>query len=272
MLAALAMAATVGCGSQSSDGQSPPDRRDAVSSGDESGGSGSGDAGTPDHGMDCRYAVSACAAGFACIEDAAGIYGCAPADQVRDITEPGTCNGGARRFVDVPVGSSPTYGSDDAPVAFVVFYDYQDPFSGRLLNERAISPLVVGEVDTGRVRMVFKQHPQPFHPDAHLAAEAALAAHEQGKFLQYHYSLLRNQGDLSREALERWAVDSGLNVERFRLALDEHRYRQQVEGDLAWANERGIVGTPTTLIDGYPLSGAQPWESFRAVIACVLGE
>ena len=57
-----------------------------------------------------------------------------------------------------------------------------------------------------RVRFVFRQFPLSFHKNAHLAAEASLAANAQGKFWEYHDKLFADQAKLERPDLE--AADS----------------------------------------------------------------
>ncbi len=64
----------------------------------------------------------------------------------------------------------------------------------------------------GKVRIAFKQFPLPFHDKAHLAAEAALAANEQGKFWQMHDKLFANQQALDRPSLEKYAQELGLDM------------------------------------------------------------
>ena len=54
-----------------------------------------------------------------------------------------------------------------------------------------------------RIKIVFRMYPLPFHDHAQLAAEAALEAHAQGKFWEYHDKLFENQRALERADLER---------------------------------------------------------------------
>jgi hypothetical protein len=67
---------------------------------------------------------------------------------------------------------------------------------------------------------------------AELAAEAALAAHAQGKFRAFHDRLFAHQSELDRAALLRHANAVGLDTASFRAALDQHAYRGAVDADL----------------------------------------
>ena len=79
----------------------------------------------------------------------------------------------------------------------------------------------------GKVRIAFKQFPLPFHDKAHLAAEAALAANEQGKFWQMHDKLFANQQALDRPSLEKYAQELGLDMGKFKAALDSRQVQGQ---------------------------------------------
>ena len=67
--------------------------------------------------------------------------------------------------------------------------------------------------------------PLPFHDKAHLAAEAALAANEQGKFWEMHDKLFANQQALDRPNLEKYAEELGLNMAKFKAALDTGKFK-----------------------------------------------
>src|SRR4029079_7810913 len=78
----------------------------------------------------------------------------------------------------VDPGSGPSWGDKSAPVTIVEFSDFQCPFCSRVL------PTVkqIKEKYAGKVRIVWRNYPLPFHQNALPAAEAAMAANEQGKF------------------------------------------------------------------------------------------
>ena len=117
-----------------------------------------------------------------------------------------------------------------------------------------------------QVRLVFKNLPLDGHKDAPLAAEAALAAHEQGRFWAMADRLFANQGALGPEALEEHAAKVGLDLERFRAALEERRFRHVVEQDARTAKAAGIHGTPTALINGRKLHGAWQLDAWKSSV------
>jgi protein-disulfide isomerase len=144
-------------------------------------------------------------------------------------------------------------------VTIVMFTEFQCPFCARavptLRDLQAAYPQ--------EVRLVFKNLPLPFHESAGLAAEAALAAGEQGKFWEMHDRLFENQERLDPAALEEHARALALDVPRFKAALDTGKFRAKVEADARQAKEAGLTGTPIFLINGEKLVGAQPLGSFK---------
>jgi protein-disulfide isomerase len=162
----------------------------------------------------------------------------------------------------VPVGTSPMKGSNKALVTIVQFSDFQCPFCTRV--EPTLTDLVKEYGD--KVRVVWKNNPLPFHPNAGPAAEAALAAGEQGKFWEMHERLFKDQQHLDRPTFEKYAEEMKLNMNKFKAALDSGKFKQSIKDDQALAEKLTARGTPSFFINGRPLRGAQPKEAFKAVI------
>ncbi len=104
------------------------------------------------------------------------------------------------------------------------------------------------------------------HPLAMPAALAALAAHEQGKFWEYHDKLFANQPRFQPDQLLQYAREVGLDVDRFKAALDGGRGRSSINADMAEATSLGVTGTPAFFINGRFLSGARPFNDFATLI------
>jgi protein-disulfide isomerase len=156
----------------------------------------------------------------------------------------------------------PVKGNPRAPVTVVVFSDFQCPFCSRVEPtlkqvEQAYGP---------KVRLAWKHKPLPFHPNAVPAAVAAEAAREQGKFWQMHDKMFAGQQELSPAAYERWARELGLDMNRFKAALNSQKLRSRVDEDDQLATRLGIDGTPTMAVNGELVVGAVPFEILKAVI------
>jgi protein-disulfide isomerase len=123
-----------------------------------------------------------------------------------------------------------------------------------------------------QLRLAVKQHPLPFHKHAHLAARAALAANEQGKFWEYQDRLLVRGAQLDRDGLIATAGELGLDVARFTAAIDSDRFDAQIAAETHEATANGATGTPATFINGHKVNGAQPYANFEYEVRVALGE
>lgn len=114
-------------------------------------------------------------------------------------------------------------------------------------------------------------------PESKWAAEASECAAEQDAFWEYHDLLYdrqsgENQGAFSKENLKRWAGELGLNTDAFDQCLDEGKYASIVEQEVQLSKQIGVTSTPTFLINGQPVLGAQPFESFQGYIEAEISE
>lgn len=161
---------------------------------------------------------------------------------------------------------APTKGPDGAPVTIHLFSDFQCPFCNRLTP--TLATLMAD--NPGKIRIVWRNYPLPFHTNAQLAAEAALEAQAQGgdrKFWQMHDLLFENQQALGRTDLESYARRLDLDMGRFRRALDSHVHAAAVQADMDAATATGLsIGTPTCFVNGRAVQGAQPLATFQAAV------
>ena len=160
---------------------------------------------------------------------------------------------------------NPTRGPADAPVTIVEFSDFQCPFCVRATS--TMSDLLAQY--PGQLRLVWKNNPLAFHQNARPAAMAAMEARAQRGdegFWLMHDRLFANARALSRQDLERYAGEQGLDAGAFRRSLDSSAHETAIAADQAMASEVGATGTPTFFINGRLLTGAQPIDSFRPII------
>jgi protein-disulfide isomerase len=164
--------------------------------------------------------------------------------------------------VKVDLGAAPVKGSSDAPVTLVAFSDFECPFCSRAAN----TVKQLEEEYKGKLRVAFRHQPLARHANAKPAAAASLAAHEQGKFWEYHDKLFANQTALDRASLERYAQELGLDMGKFKAAMDSNKFDMQIAADSSYGAEIGASGTPTFFINGRQIVGAKPIELFRRMI------
>ena len=164
-------------------------------------------------------------------------------------------------------GDSPALGPKDAKVTVLHYVDYQCPYCSRVAPTMA----QLREAYPNDVRVVFKMHPLSFHQNAQIAAEAALAAHAQGKFAEMHDRLFKNQQGLTRDNILKWAQEIGLDVPRFTKDLDEHAYAARIAKEVQEVEAIGATGTPATFVNGRYVSGAKPLDFFKTLVDEELG-
>ncbi len=99
------------------------------------------------------------------------------------------------------------------------------------------------------VKIVFKNMPLKFHKSADSAARAALAAHEQGKFWEFHDKLFAAK-KLNMGVIQAIAVELELDIPRFKKDMNSSKIRAKLKKDLSDAKKAGVTGTPTVFING----------------------
>jgi protein-disulfide isomerase len=156
----------------------------------------------------------------------------------------------------------PAKGSPTAPVTIVEFSDFECFFCRRAV------PMLQTLLESygNSVRIVFRDFPMDSHPAARVAAEAARCANDQGKFWEYHDLLFANQGKFAVDALKGYAQQLSLDGGQFAACLSSGKHKEAVQRDVEDGRRAAVQGTPTFFINGRAVVGAQPIESFRAVI------
>ncbi len=163
---------------------------------------------------------------------------------------------------------SPAKGNKNAKIVIQEFSDFQCPFCGRV-NPTLKEVLAKHGKD---VKIVWRNMPLPFHKEAPLAAEAAYEIYKQKgdeAFWQYHDKLFAGQKSpgLAQEQLEKYAGEiGGVDMAKFKKALDSRTHKARVEVDVAAAKKVGINGTPGFVVNGYFISGAQQYGAFKKAI------
>jgi protein-disulfide isomerase len=171
--------------------------------------------------------------------------------------------------IEVAIDTNRMKGNINASVTIVEFSDYQCPFCREA--ESTVSRLV--EEYGSRIRFSYRDVPlSTIHPRAQAAAEAAQCAAEQGKFWPYHDLMLRKSASLDDAALMGYAGEVQLDTGQFKSCFDSGKFREKVQADYQDGVRAGVTGTPTFFINGIVLSGAQPFEEFKKVIARELAE
>lgn len=165
----------------------------------------------------------------------------------------------------------PILGRADAPVTVEVWSDFECPWCSRFA-QMSWDSLVMEYVAAGKVRVVYKYLPLPFHPNAPFAAMVGMCANEQGKFWQLHDLLYANYRQLQRENVLRLAEQVGVALKQLHACLaDTAALQQKLQSTMQEAQIKGVRGTPTLVVNGELVVGARPFFQLKPIIEEKLG-
>ncbi len=139
------------------------------------------------------------------------------------------------------------------------------------------------------LKIVYKQHPLPNHYWALIASEAAFAAGDQGRFTEMDELIFGQQRqigalltkkatsmgkaatdarseEVQREVFIDLAAQLDLDQGRFRADLESRAYLSRIKAETDEAVRVGATGTPASFVNGRFVSGARPFEAFRAEV------
>jgi protein-disulfide isomerase len=156
-----------------------------------------------------------------------------------------------------------TWGNPKAKVTIYEFSDFQCPFCSRAVETLA---RIKKEYGPDQVRVVFRDMPLPNHPRANFASLAAHCAKDQGKFWEMYGELFKNQAKLEDSDIKKYAKSIGLEEGKFSECYSSKKYQALIDKSKKEAETLGIQATPSFIINGQLLQGAQPFERFKEKI------
>ncbi|MGE5893701.1 MAG: DsbA family protein [bacterium] len=118
----------------------------------------------------------------------------------------------------------------------------------------------------GKIRLVVKMYPYKYRDFARVAAEAALAAHEQGKFWEMHQLLLKKSPQIDKDNLVKYARELGLDMNKFNAALDTMKHGAIIDRDVKLAMDMDLYSTPTLFINGRKVVGNRPYAYLKKIV------
>jgi len=176
--------------------------------------------------------------------------------------------------VGKPPEDAPKKGAKNPKVIIHEFSDFQCPYCSRVNGTMSQIAKEYGDV----VQVVWRHKPLPFHKDAplaHAAAQEAYAQKGDAAFWSMHDKLFASQKEpgIKRPNLESFAEELGLDMTKFKAALDGNTHEAFIKAENDLSNKVGVRGTPGFVIapasnpgKGYFLSGAQPFGKFKKLI------
>jgi protein-disulfide isomerase len=171
----------------------------------------------------------------------------------------------------------PSLGQSNAPLVLVEFTDYQCAYCKRF-QEQTMPDLMRRYVNTGKLRIVSRNLPLSFHPNAEPAAQAALCAEQQEKYWPMRESLFAWNTNLTTANVLNAAMQAKLDLAQFTNCVQAKTFASRVQQDSQDAGAAGINGTPSFVLGkpqggkltGVLIVGAQPLSEFDAQIGKLL--
>jgi len=168
--------------------------------------------------------------------------------------------------IQIPVAGSPVRGPHNARITLIEFSDFECPYCSRAIS--TIAGLL--HAYPNDAKLIYKEFPLELHPHARMAAAAALAAADQGKFWEMHDKLFANYNRLSQERINELAQEAGLDMERFRKDIASGKYETHIERDINDGQQAGVQGTPTLFVNGKRYNGPISEAALKPILEAEL--
>lgn len=161
----------------------------------------------------------------------------------------------------ISLNDVPTKGNKSAKVTIVEYSDFQCPFCSRA------NPILTQVLKDykDKVKVVYKQYPLPNHNWAKPASIASLCSYKEGghdKFWEFHDKLFENQRIInignSQDKFKEFAKELGLDETKFGECLNDQAVLAKVDQEMAEAVSIGVNSTPTFVVNGIVVRGANP--------------
>ncbi|MCP4676153.1 MAG: thioredoxin domain-containing protein [Deltaproteobacteria bacterium] len=166
-------------------------------------------------------------------------------------------------ILEIDTSDHPYKGNTKAKVVIIEYACFQCPFCAHLATKLKKLKSKFGN----KIVHYFKFYPVLSHDRGVPSALAGLAAHRQGKFWPMHDIMFKNRSDLDDEDLAKYAKKIGLDMTKFKQALNDKSSMKYVERDKLEGMRIGVEGTPTFFINGKLFDGVQDYEEIVDRIA-----
>ncbi|MEM8772936.1 MAG: DsbA family protein [Pseudomonadota bacterium] len=146
---------------------------------------------------------------------------------------------------------------DNAKVAVIELFDYHCGYCKRAAP--LVKSLTKKEDD---VKIVFREYPI-LRDESDYAAEVALAARDQGKFLDMHFAMMEANGVLTKDRIEKIAKKNGVNLAKLEASLEKPAISASIRETVSLARSMGVSGTPAFIIASVDGNYVNVVEGFR---------
>ncbi len=155
------------------------------------------------------------------------------------------------------------WGSKDAPITLVAFIDYECPYCKDLY--RNIKEIEKDYIETGKVKVIFRDLPLKMHEHSRQLAATMECAHKQGLFWEMAYLVLSSKEKFDSTQLVQWAGQLGLDPEEIASCASDTKILDAVIADFNEARSRRLTGTPAVFINDVFYRGTIPAKDLRDI-------
>ena len=159
----------------------------------------------------------------------------------------------------------PVLGNPNGSITLVEFFDYRCGFCKRNFPE--VMKLLAANPD---VRFIARQYPildrAGQKPLSKRAAEAALAAHKQGLFAEFHSALMSLEAKLTEDGLYATAVEVGLNLTQLKEDMRDKLIDKTITNSITIGKDIGFTGTPSYFVGNDVAEGAVGFKRLQESI------
>ncbi|NWG21573.1 MAG: DsbA family protein [Chloroflexi bacterium] len=171
-------------------------------------------------------------------------------------------------------------GDPAAPVTIVEYSDFQCPFCASFGRDTR-PQIVQNYVQSGKVRFIHRDFPLlDIHPGALLAAHVANCAGDQGAFWPMHGRLFDGltRGEWQSGAPDDfrtflgYAAELQLDAAEIQRCVESNRHAARIEADMRDGIQAGVRSTPSFVVNGQLLVGAQPYAVWEQLLERLLSQ
>lgn len=157
--------------------------------------------------------------------------------------------------------NAPVLGNPDDDVTVVEFFDYNCPYC------RRVKPEVRALIDADpNIRLVYREWPI-LGDGSVFAAKAALAARKQGKYEDFHWAMMGNEGRAEEASVLRVAEEVGLDIEQLRADMDAPEVEDHIATSMQLTQALGFNGTPSFVIGDALVPGFVETDQLAKLVA-----
>ncbi|MBI4016611.1 MAG: DsbA family protein [Candidatus Aenigmarchaeota archaeon] len=161
------------------------------------------------------------------------------------------------------IGNYPWFGPADSKVEFIIFGDFQCPFTKKFFLNTY--PKIAEEYKE-KIKISFRPMPTNRHANDRLSAQAAYCANDQGKFWEYAQIVFERQGRADTMSLIGYANELELDGKTFGECMQTSKYSDKVNADFKQGRKYGVSITPTVFVNGNQLYGDLPFEEYKKLV------